>query len=79
MDSVTDPKKDKQSSNLDQMISKLMSSNPARPDLMVANFNRHMNECKSIITFLGSFVDYEFVRSEINEHITNLINSNQNE
>lgn len=56
-----------------------MSFNPSRRDLLEANFYRHLNECKSIITFLGSFTDYESIRKELNNHITNLINSVDNE
>lgn len=58
-----------------QMSSLLMNSKPSRPDLAEANFNRHLNECKNIITFLGSFCDYEVIRQELNKHITNLQNS----
>lgn len=57
----------------------LTNSKPSRPDLMEANFYRHLNECKSIITFLGSFTDYELVRKELNDHITNLSNNIENE
>ena len=57
----------------------LTSFRPSRPDLMEANFYRHLNECKSIITFLGSFTDYEVVRKELNDHITNLKNNSENE
>ena len=52
-----------------------MNFNPSRRDLLEANYYRHLNECKSIITFLGSFTDYESIRKELNNHITNLINS----
>ena len=50
----------------------LTNSKPSRPDLAEANFYRHLNECKNIITFLGSFCDYDVVRKELNDHITNL-------
>lgn len=56
-----------------------MNFNPSRPDLARMNFYRHLNECKSLITFLGSFVDYEDIRMELNTHITNLQNSKENE
>lgn len=56
-----------------------MNFKPSRPDLMRMNFHRHLNECKSLITFLGSFVDYEDIRKEINTHITNLQNSKEND
>lgn len=52
-----------------------MNFNPSRLDLAQANYYRHLNECKSIITFLGSFTSYEDIRTEINEHIENLINN----
>lgn len=52
-----------------------MNFNPSRLDLLEANYYRHLNECKSIITFLGSFTDYESIRKELNNHITNLVNS----
>lgn len=68
-----------QENNKPTKISLVMSSKPSRPDLMEANFYRHLNECKSIITFLGSFTDYEVVRKELNDHITNLINNSENE
>ena len=60
--------------NVPDLNSHLMNSRPARPDLFQQNFYRHLNECKSIITFLGSFCDYEYIRTELNDHITNLIN-----
>lgn len=53
----------------------LTNSKPSRPDLLEANFYRHLNECKSLITFLGSFIDYNVLRSELNYHIDNLIDS----
>ena len=59
----------------DMMISSLMNSKPSRPDLKQGNFNRHLNECKSIITFLGSFCDYSLLRDEINKHFDKLISS----
>lgn len=68
-----------QENNKPTKNSSLMNSKPSRPDLMEANFYRHLNECKSIITFLGSFTDYELVRKELNDHITNLINNSENE
>ena len=55
----------------------LTNSKPSRPDLLEANFYRHLNECKSIITFLGSFCDYEVIRKEVNDHITNLETSHE--
>lgn len=56
-----------------------MNFNPSRRDLLEANYYRHLNECKSIITFLGSFTDYETIRKELNDHITNLVNSADHE
>lgn len=56
-----------------------MNFSPSRRDLLEANYYRHLNECKSIITFLGSFTDYESIRKELNNHITNLINSSEHE
>ena len=56
-------------------ISSPMNFNPSRKDLLEANFYRHLNECKSIITFLGSFTDYESIRKFINDHINTLITS----
>lgn len=47
----------------------------SRDDLFQANCNRHLNECKSLITFLGSFMTYEDLRDVLNEHIDKLINS----
>lgn len=64
-----------QNNAISQMNLLLTNSKPSRPDLAEANFYRHLNECKNIITFLGSFCDYEVVRKELNDHITNLQNS----
>lgn len=61
-----------------QTSSTQVNLTPSRPDLLQANYFRHLNECKQIITFLGSFTDYETVRNELNEHIDNL-KSSQNE
>lgn len=47
----------------------------SRADLFEANFNRHLNECKSLITFLGSFTSYEDIRDILNEHIDKLIDT----
>ena len=46
---------------------------PSRPDLTLMTYRRHMDEVKSIITFLGSLTSYEVISHEINEHIKNLI------
>lgn len=62
------------STNIQKTTSVLMNFKPSRPDLVEANFYRHLNECKSIITFLGSFTSYEDIRLELNKHINNLIN-----
>ena len=75
MDFVTNSQNQPNSKNqIMELNSSLMNSKPSRPDLLQANFYRHLNECKSIITFLGSFCDYSLIRDEINSHITNLIN-----
>lgn len=45
-----------------------------RLDLHEKNMNRHLNEAKQIITFLGSFMSYSEVRKEINDHLNLLQN-----
>ena len=74
MDLNTNPtnQKNDQLVPTDQNLS-LTNSKPSRPDLFEANFNRHLNECKSIITFLGAFADYDLIREELNNHINLLI------
>ena len=59
-----------------QMTSFPMNSKPSRPDLAQMAYKRHMDECKSIINFLGAFADYQDIKKEIVSHLDNLICQN---
>lgn len=48
-------------------------SPPSRPDLTAMTYRRHLDEVKSIITFLGSLTSYDVVAQDINEHLNSLL------
>lgn len=51
-----------------------MKMSISRDDLARMQFQRHVSECLSIITYLGIYVNYDDVRTIVNKHLDNLVN-----